>query len=206
MEDCRLLTFNDRKIVYNLIRENASYLSENLYADMLNSFEYRLSEQEDSILIGAFSENTKIKCIFGVCFWSMAPYTTLDFMLTSRSVRSGVFDPIKSGIGACLNLALIHAEERGYYTHYSCRRVQEIKLEYKRKIWREYQKKYKVVERYEGFNECFVKSGERPEYSLFWNIMGNCIYPYDVVIRSIKLKNNYRLGEILFSSEGESKW
>lgn len=146
--------------------------------------------QDESILYGAYLSN-KLLCITGVFYWTDMPYTTLCLMVTDRKAKAS-FDPIKNGIGYCLAQILVDSEKRGYYTHYSCRRLKEIRLEYRYKIWEKYLEKFEIAKRYIGFNEEFIAKNTRPKHAVWWDIMEQEKYSYDVVIRCIKLKNEFR--------------
>ena len=144
---------------------------------------------KDCCLYG-YIENGLIQSTLGVWYWDDMPYTTIQMMLT-RPGRN-LFDLEKSGIGACFSRILADSEERGYFTHYSVRSIKELRVEYKKNIWKSFEERNP---RYTGCNECFVPANTKPNFSTWWEVMTKRLHSYDAMIYSVRLRNEYRFRE-----------
>ena len=146
--------------------------------------------RDDLILYGCLQDGL-LQSTLGIVYWGSMPYTTLKCMLT-RAGSQTLFNIDKSGIQHCFEAALSDAEKRGYYTHYSARSVRELRVEYKRNVWKPFEDQNP---RWIGVNEAFVPANTKPDFSAWWNIMGKELHPYDVMIYSTRLRNEFRFNE-----------
>ncbi len=148
--------------------------------------------KDDNYQLYGSIQNGQLQSTLGVCYWKSMPYTTLLTMMT-RMNSNAIFNIDKSGIQGCFETILTNAEARGYYTHYSVRSIRELRVEYKRNVWKPFEDRNP---RWVGYNEAFIPADTKPEFATWWKIMGQQLHGWDTMIYSVRLRNEYRFNDV----------
>ena len=141
----------------------------------------------NKVNVGAFDSDNKLRSCHGMFFWSSMPYVTDSTLITDRS-HTQMFNPQKSGLIHMLRVLYAYCEDLGYFHHYSVRYAKHLKLEYK--MWDKYTSEFS--ERYERYDDRLISANTKPEWAAYWRMMGERTYPYDIIIKYTRLKEEFR--------------
>ena len=142
-------------------------------------------------LNGAFSADGRLASFLGQVYWDREPVWFSSLALT-RPGQCLQFDAAKNGAAAVMGFSLNEGKRRKRYRAYILRNREWPFAHYFKSL----QESIPEYNHYDRYVEFTIPAGAKPDYFWAWAMMGERIWPADLYVEQLVLKQEFRPPEL----------